>query len=389
MFDGAILSQIFPNPIGFLPAAGLGAAIAVSVIVTSLVTRNSLLSRLKTEKDEIISVFSCEDKEAVELSVAMAAEAGLSDADRKLVRYAMMLHDAGKLSIPDFVLVNLPTFNDQERRESFHLFKQHPITGGKMISSLQSVLGLSNDEIKKLAWISEAKHEEWNGSGFPRHLNGEQIPFEAQLIAAADSYYNLQVSKPGHTALTKKDAIRTIVYSKAGKSLSPKAVDVLLKVLKCKHPNEFIDISLNGLSETKAEMDHATDFDKYIDRFANEELLTAINREMNPYFKQMLCVSIKAAESYFESKGMDDAIGLTLIEDPGEPNLRRFYVLLESDIESTEERDELSIEIATERGKVVRKMLESSSYTIEQKDQIRIARASIGYLAERLYPVEI
>ena len=93
------------------------------------------------------------------------------------------LHDAGKVGIPDSVLLKPGPLTDDE----FCVMKQHPLIGSKALKSAQAILG-NNSFLSVASEIIETHHEKWDGSGYPNGLKGEQIPISGRLMALADVY---------------------------------------------------------------------------------------------------------------------------------------------------------------------------------------------------------
>lgn len=114
-------------------------------------------------------------KNVAELSVRIAKEIGLNNEEIECIATASLLHDIGKIGIPDVVLEK---DIDEMEEEEIEIYKQHPIRG-------QTAIDLIED-MRKVGILIRHHHECYDGSGFPDKLEGEQIPIGSRLIAMAD-----------------------------------------------------------------------------------------------------------------------------------------------------------------------------------------------------------
>lgn len=131
-------------------------------------------------------------------SIILAKELNTPEDQLELIETAGLLHDIGKIAIPESILCKAGKLTDDE----FKIMKTHPINSEKLISS-----------IKKLHDICPGvkyHHEKWNGKGYPEGLAGENIPFAARVIAIADTYDAMTSTRSYRKALSHEIAIEEI-----------------------------------------------------------------------------------------------------------------------------------------------------------------------------------
>jgi response regulator RpfG family c-di-GMP phosphodiesterase len=149
-----------------------------------------------------------------------------------------ILHDIGKVGIPDAVLLKPGRLSDEE----FDVIKRHTNLGGDAIKAIelqiegQSFLALGKE-------IAYNHHEKWDGSGYPRGLNGKGIPLSARIIALADVYDALTTKRFYKEAYTHEKS-RQIIIDLKGTHFDPEVVDVFLALA-----DEFDRIRRENLEE--------------------------------------------------------------------------------------------------------------------------------------------
>jgi HD-GYP domain-containing protein (c-di-GMP phosphodiesterase class II) len=147
------------------------------------------------------------------LAATLAQKLGLS-ADADAIRTAALLHDVGKMGIPDLVL-NKPTALDEAE---WSLMREVPLAGERI---LRSVPGMGGS-----ARLVRHVHERWDGSGHPDGLAGEQIPLGSRVIAACDAYHAMTAARPWRPAMTH-DQIMHELLEGAGAQFDPEIVELL------------------------------------------------------------------------------------------------------------------------------------------------------------------
>jgi diguanylate cyclase (GGDEF)-like protein/putative nucleotidyltransferase with HDIG domain len=144
----------------------------------------------------------------------LAKELGLSDDELDALRAAALLHDIGKLGVPDHI-INKP---GRLTPEEFEKIKIHPIVGAEIIEKVAFPY--------PVAPIVRSHHEKWNGEGYPDGLKGENIPIGARILSVVDCLDALASSRQYRKALPLSEAIQQIEAG-AGESFDPEVVAVL------------------------------------------------------------------------------------------------------------------------------------------------------------------
>ncbi len=131
-------------------------------------------------------------------AVALAELVGLSKPERERLRRGALLHDIGKISLPDAVLNKAGQLTEEE----FELVKQHPMQGVKMVGALQSLA----DVIPMIRW----HHERLDGSGYPDGLRGDEIPLLVRVLSIADGYDAMSSARPYRAGLPHAECLRRL-----------------------------------------------------------------------------------------------------------------------------------------------------------------------------------
>ena len=154
-------------------------------------------------------------------AVTIAEKMGLSKEQIDGVRVAGILHDIGKIGIPDAIL-NKP---GKLTEEEFEQIKKHP----KISSRILEPVGLPDITMKAITF----HHERWDGRGYPFGITNEQLSIEAQIISVADALDAMTSSRAYRKAMTQEDAIMEVVKGRESQ-FSPKVVDALMELIKTK-----------------------------------------------------------------------------------------------------------------------------------------------------------
>ena len=149
-------------------------------------------------------------------AVEIGKELGLSDKELEALKAAAMLHDIGKLAVPEHI-INKP---GRLTAEEFDKMKIHPIVGAEILERVNFPY--------PVAPIVRAHHEKWDGSGYPEGLKGEEIPIAARILTAVDCLDALASDRQYRRALPLDQAM-TYVAALAGRDFDPQVVNILEK----------------------------------------------------------------------------------------------------------------------------------------------------------------
>lgn len=147
-------------------------------------------------------------------SVGIAKELGLAENEILALEAAALLHDVGKLAVPDYI-TNKP---GRLTKEEYERLKVHPLVGAEILEAV--------DFPYPVVPIVRAHHERWDGSGYPHGLKGEEIPIGARILAVVDTLDALSSDRRYRRALPITEALRVVVEEK-GRTLDPRVVEAL------------------------------------------------------------------------------------------------------------------------------------------------------------------
>jgi diguanylate cyclase (GGDEF)-like protein/putative nucleotidyltransferase with HDIG domain len=151
----------------------------------------------------------------VALTGAVARDLGLDDAATAEVQAAALLHDIGKVAVPDEIL-NKPGALTEEQ---WRLMRDHTVIGERI---LRAIPGLGN-----VARIVRHEHERWDGAGYPDGLAAEDIPIGSRIILACDAYHAMTSDRPYRASMSHGDAIAEL-SANAGTQFDRRVVEVLI-----------------------------------------------------------------------------------------------------------------------------------------------------------------
>jgi putative nucleotidyltransferase with HDIG domain len=147
-------------------------------------------------------------------AMELARDLGLSEDDTEALRAASVLHDIGKLAVPEHIISKPGKLTPEE----FEKMKIHPIVGAEILEQV--------DFPYPVVPIVRAHHEKWDGSGYPNGLQGEAIPIGARILAAVDCLDALASDRQYRRALPLHEAMAKVA-SEAGISFDPRVVEIL------------------------------------------------------------------------------------------------------------------------------------------------------------------
>ena len=152
----------------------------------------------------------------VKLALRLARELDWNKTDLELLEFAALLHDVGKLAVPDYILRKIEPLNNEE----WAIIRKHPAQSALIVKPVKSLKRI-------LPWISH-HHERWDGNGYPDKLKGKSIPLAARVIALADAYDAMTTDRPYRQALPTDQACQELKRG-AGTQFDPILVEVFLK----------------------------------------------------------------------------------------------------------------------------------------------------------------
>jgi len=155
----------------------------------------------------------------VHLTEALGSAMGFSGADLDALRWGAFLHDTGKVAIPDAILLKPGKLTSEE----WEVIKRHPTIGFDMLQHIPSLPPTTLE-------IVLYHQERWNGSGYPKGLEGTSIPLAARVFAVVDVYDALTSERPYKRAWTPAEAVEQL-RREAGILLDPRVVDAFIRTL--------------------------------------------------------------------------------------------------------------------------------------------------------------
>jgi putative nucleotidyltransferase with HDIG domain len=156
-------------------------------------------------------------RRVAEVTLQLARRMGLSDDELIQVRRGAILHDIGKMAVPDSILHKTGPLNESE----LQIMRLHPQHAFDMLSSI-SFLRPALD-------IPYCHHEHWDGSGYPRRLKGEEIPLTARIFSVVDVWDALTSDRPYRKAWSKEKTLRYILEN-SGTYFDPRVVEAFLSL---------------------------------------------------------------------------------------------------------------------------------------------------------------
>jgi len=151
-------------------------------------------------------------------ATAVARELGMSAGETQAVRTAALLHDIGKLAVPEHILSKPGPLTAEE----FQKVQAHPQVGADIIAAVPFSY--------PVAPLIQNHHERWDGRGYPRGLKGDDIPLGARILFLVDYFDALTSNRPYHEAMTFEAAV-ALIEQEAGKALDPRCVQAFVHVL--------------------------------------------------------------------------------------------------------------------------------------------------------------
>jgi diguanylate cyclase (GGDEF)-like protein/putative nucleotidyltransferase with HDIG domain len=153
-----------------------------------------------------------------ELSAAIARRIGLPSGDVARISVGALLHDVGKIGVPDAIL----TKEGELTSEEWQCIREHPDLGKRILEQAPELT-----DVMPLVYHHQ---ERWDGTGYPQHLRGDDIPLGARIIAAADAYHAIRSDRPYRSGRSHREAMKELRRC-SGEQFDPRVVEALLAVL--------------------------------------------------------------------------------------------------------------------------------------------------------------
>jgi putative nucleotidyltransferase with HDIG domain len=161
-----------------------------------------------------------------ELTIELARIFGFSDAELIHIRRGALLHDIGKMGVPDKILLKEGPLTPEE----WDVMRQHPVFAHEMLQPI--------DYLRAALDIPYCHHEKWDGTGYPRGLKGEEIPLIARIFAAIDVWDALTSDRP-YRAAWLPEKVLAHVQKGAGQHFDPQVVDLFIKFMREKYSSKL------------------------------------------------------------------------------------------------------------------------------------------------------
>jgi diguanylate cyclase (GGDEF)-like protein/putative nucleotidyltransferase with HDIG domain len=159
----------------------------------------------------------------VEMAKSVAATLGLDEVEVERVGHAALLHDIGKVGVPDRILHKTGPLAGEE----WELMREHPVIGERILRAIPGMGGVAR--------IVRHEHEWFDGAGYPDGLVGERIPLGSRIILACDAYHAMTSDRSYRAAMTHDDAIAELVGC-AGTQFDPRVIGALVGYLSQGEP---------------------------------------------------------------------------------------------------------------------------------------------------------
>jgi HD-GYP domain-containing protein (c-di-GMP phosphodiesterase class II) len=162
------------------------------------------------------------------LATGIALEMGLPREEIERIRIASLLHDLGKIAIPDEILDKPSTLSDAE----WQAIGEHPRIGQVILEQASS--------LREAIPVVLHHHERYNGGGYPHGLRGSEIPLGARIVAVADAYHAMVHDRPYSEALSHSEALEELAIN-AGTQFDPEVVEVFTNIYASAVPPDGLE----------------------------------------------------------------------------------------------------------------------------------------------------
>jgi putative nucleotidyltransferase with HDIG domain len=167
-------------------------------------------------------------RRVTEMTLALARQMGLSDVDLTHMRQGALLHDIGKMGIPDAILLKPGSLTAQE----WEIMRQHTIYAYELLSQIEY--------LKPALDIPLYHHEKWDGTGYPQSLKGHEIPLAARIFSVVDVYDALRSDRPYRPAWSREKTLDYIL-SQTGAHFDPAVVETFIQWVNTNNAPALMD----------------------------------------------------------------------------------------------------------------------------------------------------
>jgi HD-GYP domain-containing protein (c-di-GMP phosphodiesterase class II) len=204
-----------------------------AIAVESSRTQKSMVDDVKSTIKALAAAIDARDpytrdhsQRVVKYSLMCGRSLALPQRELEIIEYAGILHDVGKIGIPDAILTKRGPLTDQE----YSVIRKHPVISANIIHGIPF--------LEPVRDIVLHHHERYNGSGYPDGLTGEDVPLGARMLAVADAFDAMTTDRPYRARMPEGHAVIEL-RKYAGKEFCPIAVDAFVFALETEHGFEW------------------------------------------------------------------------------------------------------------------------------------------------------
>jgi putative nucleotidyltransferase with HDIG domain len=158
-------------------------------------------------------------------SLWIARDLGMSEEEGKHFYRSALMHDIGKIGVPDRILLKAESLNEEE----FQIMISHTTIGARILSKMEP-----EDRMIQATEVAKYHHEKMDGSGYPEGLRGDSIPFDARIVAVADAFDAMTTDRPYAQGISYQEGVAEIIRCK-GTHFDPKVVGAFEAVMRSRN----------------------------------------------------------------------------------------------------------------------------------------------------------
>jgi putative nucleotidyltransferase with HDIG domain len=199
--------------------------------------KEHLLEQLRTKNEELVDAYDRtifgwsrvlemrnrevkdHSRRVTEMTLRLARRLGVPEADMEQIRRGALLHDIGKMAIPDTIILKEGNLDEEERA----MVRRHPLFGFEMVSEIEF--------LRPAVDILLCHHEKWDGTGYPFGLAGEQIPLYARIFSVVDVWDALCAEDRLYRNPDPPEVVADYLRSQSGEHFDPQVVEAFLELL--------------------------------------------------------------------------------------------------------------------------------------------------------------